>query len=98
MTTDDATAVRLARHIQLVLDNDEGIYRYRVMLTRDATRGKYPRADLADALKDYVEELCELESDDALPMMARELLTTALGSVDWHAMATEYLEELSDHA
>lgn len=96
MTT-DATAERLKRHVQLVLDNDEGMYRYRVMLTRDAARGKYPRADLADALKDYAEELCDLDND-AVPMMARELLTTALDSIDWHAMATEYLEELTDHA
>lgn len=61
-------------------------------LVVSALEDEFPRAVLRDSLREFVEELCGLD-DDALPLMARELLGTALCSVDWYAMAVDYIAE-----
>lgn len=48
---------------------------------------------LADALKDYVEELCGLEND-SLPIMARQVIGAGLCDVDWDEIANHYLSEI----
>jgi hypothetical protein len=55
------------------------------------TKEQAARFVLADWLKDYVEELCGLESDE-LSMMARQMIGAALSDVDWDEIASHYLE------
>lgn len=85
--------------VALVLDNDEGTYSHVWdVLVRRATEaaaesdiGK-PAYYLADALKDYTEELCGLESDnDELSMMARQVIAAGLCEVDWDEIAANVL-------
>lgn len=88
----DATD-HFTRHWALALDNDEGFYDHRRALAQQvvASESDTPTVDLADALKDWSEELVYGEDYDSLPMLTRELLSGALGFVDWHELARRYL-------
>jgi hypothetical protein len=52
---------------------------------------RYPHM-LGDRLKDWAEELAQLEGDD-LSMMAREMLGLALGWTDWAGLADRYIAQ-----
>src|SRR4051812_41265493 len=79
--------------VKLVLDNDHDTY-LRVRAYVDAFKAEaaessqvkdgiwdedqYVRFTLADWVKDYTEELCDLESDDGPTMMARQVISAGL--------------------
>ena len=92
-TSTDKAAESLSYHFRLVIDNDSDSYQHRRAMVAEARESEYPRADLADALKDWAEYLAGLEADDTAGMLARELLTTAFDWIDWHGMAEDYLAE-----
>jgi hypothetical protein len=59
---------------------------------------RHPISDLMDSLKEWVEEMIypdpsQVEAGGDMPMMARELLGSAISFVDWHDLATGYIEE-----
>ncbi len=75
--------------VKLWMDNDEGLYLH----LRDMAQayGK-ATAGFADSLKDLVEESApELEAS-----MYSDLLTHAIGRVDWFEIAENLLSELDD--
>jgi hypothetical protein len=94
--------------VALVLDNDEGTYNYvreRIEAIREEaaessqvlagiwTAEQAARFNAADFLKDYVEELCHLESDDGPTLMARQVIQAGLAEVDWDEIADHVLAE-----
>lgn len=96
----------LSHHVRLVLDNEYDLYRRRREIVRVWAWGDAPVSAVADALKDWCEELTGLEHGDmghvfGPPVLAREVLSTALAWVDWMALARDYIaerEEEADHA
>ena len=91
----------------LVLDNDEGSYNYAREMAETFKReaGEHPNVEsglwtkdeaatftLEDWLKGYTETLCGLEGD-SLPMMARQLLSGAIDSVDFREIAESLLTD-----
>ena len=83
-------------HVVLVLDNDEGIYERRRRLVRIVRGHGGSVSAVADALKNFCEDLCGLAIDEPgykPPMLTRELLGVALANVDWMALAKTYVEE-----
>lgn len=87
-------------NVALWLDNDQGTYNYVRELATEARaesaehQDRYdtrtPEGLLADRLKDLVEEGSPL-ADDA--SMYSDLLGAAISEVDWHEIATHYVEE-----
>ena len=84
--------------VKLWMDNDEGSYHYWQDVTRQtwkdaeatqyADRSTIARMALADTLKN--------EHEEALPKLqgfASDLLTAALGDVDWYEIANSLLED-----
>ena len=93
---ENKAAESLAHHFCLVIDNDYDSYQERRRMVREAMESETPRADLADALKDWAERMLDLEDDGN--MLRTELLTTALEWIDWHSMAVDYLEEEAEQS
>ena len=91
----DATAASLAHHFRLVIDNTEGDYLFRCELVQAARDTEYPRANLAEALRRWAGEMLfgVDGEEDALNMMQREMLGAVESSIDWWAMADDYLGE-----
>lgn len=91
---------------KLILDDEEGTYnevRERVRHYREAaashpnvpsiwTEHEAATFTLEDWLKGYTETLCGLEGD-SLPMMARQLLSGAIDSVDFREIAESLLTD-----
>jgi hypothetical protein len=48
---------------------------------------------LADAIKEYVEELFDLDPLDSMPIFGRDLMNAALGSVNFHEIAQHYADD-----
>lgn len=90
-------------NVSLWLDNDEGTYNEVREIMRevkashedddDDIRTRGARGDLADRLKDYVNDLPEVSSVTETASMASDLLSAALSEVDWYEMAEHYLTE-----
>jgi hypothetical protein len=94
--------------VKLWLDNDQGTYEEVRGITRDITSDidengspsehwtteQAKRFVLADALKDYVEELNADALDGA--SMATDLLGAALASVNWQEIADNILSDWDD--
>ena len=61
---------------------------------RHGERQRYPH-QLGDRLKDFCEELAGLDinENDLLSNLAREVLSTALAWVDWTGLAETYIED-----
>lgn len=85
---------------RLWLDNDQGLYndvtgRAAELYNEAADDGTEPsQRDMADWLKSYVEDLIpELPTG-----LASDLLTHAVGEIDWWGMAGDYLEEAKNEA
>lgn len=78
------------RTVTLWLDNDEGLYHERRRIVAEAYETSQSRADVADALEEFVKGLIDF---DNLSGMASDLMQDALGSVDWFDMADDYIEE-----
>ena len=89
--------------VALWLDNDEGHYGYirdRAADVREEHEHDNPNVlsrdaagELADWLKDYVEELPEITAVTETASMASDLLSAALSEVDWHEIAEGILSE-----
>jgi hypothetical protein len=83
----------------LWLDNDEGTYSYWRAAAREAyrdaesgphlTRRQAARADLADRLRDEIEE-----SAPPLDGLSADLLHAALSEIDWYEIAESYLDDV----
>lgn len=81
----------------LWIDNEEGSYEYSRELARDAIEDapnldRTPDGLLALRLKDWIEE----QAPDLPPSMFSDILQHALGSVDWHEIAENYIEEVRE--
>ena len=96
MTT-DRPAVALARHFRFVIDNSGGDYLVRCELVEEARQSDTPRADLADKLERWARDMFfpwdETGEPSPLNLMQEEILGTVIASIDWHAMASDYLSE-----
>ena len=81
--------------VALWIDNDEGSYRWSRMLVAEAAAGAGEGGEtiaVADTLKDWQEaEMPELEAS-----VWSDLLSAALGEVDWYEIAENYLSEIED--
>jgi hypothetical protein len=83
-------------NVALWIDNEYGMYQQRQEMAQSA----YDDADgdmdeakskLADALKDWIEEMNPIASDNS-PFT--DLLGAALGEVDWYEIAENFLEDV----
>jgi hypothetical protein len=59
------------------------------------TEEQSTRFRMVDWLSDYVEDLCGIEGGN-LPLMARQMIGSALADVDWDEIANHYLSALED--
>jgi hypothetical protein len=78
----------------------EGIYRHALEVIEEAAQaGKVGRstaiADVADALRELVEESVSVAVDGLASGLAVDLLGSAVGSVDWRELAESRLESVS---
>ena len=75
--------------VALWVDNDEGLHNHRNWLVKVSRReGETRRVWLADALKEWVEEMMpELQG------LAGDLLTHAVERVDWMELAKAWVED-----
>jgi hypothetical protein len=78
--------------VKLWLDNDQGSQEMAFEMAREAQRSKYPRAMLADALKEIHEE----NAPEIGNNVYSDLLGSALGSVDWYEIAKAFLEDVAE--
>ncbi len=88
-------------NVALWIDNDQGSYSMRCEMAQDAwdnaeaeksfTRLERAQLNLADSLKEFVEEQNPLASDAS---MFSDLLGAALGEVDWYEIAGNFLEDV----
>lgn len=83
-------------NIALWIDNDQGLYSMRCEWAQEAFDDSDGDMDdakrkLADQLKDFVEEQNPLGSDAS---MFSDLLSAALGEVDWYEIAENFLEDV----
>jgi hypothetical protein len=88
-------------NVALWIDNDQGGYSQRQEMVQDAwdnaeadknfTREERATLSLADALKDWIEEMNPI-ADQA--SMFTDLLGNALGQVDWHEIAENFLTDV----
>lgn len=77
--------------VKLWMDNDEGEYNYWKEYAIDKGR-----ADLASVLKEYHEDQASEMFCLATGTLYHDLMTAALGSVNWYEIADTFLEELED--
>lgn len=76
--------------VNLWLTNDYGDYSYVNELAYEAHRHSTPTAYLADVLKElHTENMPELPNN-----IYSDLLTSALGSVDWYEIAENWLSDM----
>lgn len=85
--------------VALWIDNDEGTHERRHEMAREALDHAEPNALLPEmdtarygyeqALEDWVEEMCDAPENG----LAADLLTAALGRVDWREIAQNWIEE-----
>jgi hypothetical protein len=88
-------------NVALWIDNDQGSYSQRQEMAQDAwdnaeadknfTREERATLDLSDALKSWIEEMNPI-GDQA--SMFTDLLNAALGEVDWHEIAENFLTDV----
>jgi hypothetical protein len=90
-------------NVALWIDNDWGMYTHRQEMAQDAwdaaetspngiqLRLDTAQARLAVALKDWVEEMNPIASENSL---FTDLLNAALGEVDWHEIAENFLTDV----
>lgn len=87
------TAERNAHLIQLWLDNEEPSYLY----VRELAQNADSQYELGESLRQFVEAVCAAncghdDSEYWPEGIAGDLLSAAIGSVDWYEMAGRYLE------
>lgn len=83
-------------NVALWIDNDQGSYSQRCEMAQDAWDNADGDEDeakrkLADALKDWIEEMNPLASEAS---MFSDLMNAALGEVDWYEIAENFLEDV----
>jgi hypothetical protein len=87
--------------VNLWLTNDQDTDRQLQQLMEEAVdeykhnlnRGRSREGIFADMLKDWVEEMNPLSGDAS---MWSDLITAALGEVDWYEIAENHLEDYTD--
>lgn len=85
--------------VNLWIDGNEYINEMAQESYNDAVSSQYftkeeqARLDLADRLKDYVEELQEMEVSQPSGLFA-DLLNSAMREIDWYDLAESYLSEV----
>lgn len=88
-------------NVNLWLESDEGTYEYTRELTRDVLAEHEDDEDyvtvgaLAERLREYVDELPEVESVTGQATLASDLLQAALSEVDWYEIAEHYVQDES---
>jgi hypothetical protein len=90
-------------NVALWIDNEQGTHQMRQHWTEDTwnesvatntfTRLESATAKLADKIKIYVEENNPL---DGQASMYNDLLGAAISEVDWHEIASNWLEEIAE--
>jgi hypothetical protein len=82
--------------VALWIDNDEGLYRERLALVREettaASRG-HVRAAVGERLRTWVEEM----APDLGATLWSDLLTAAIGDVDWSELAGHWIDEQTEN-
>lgn len=92
MTTTSQQAT-LTHHVGVIFDNDRAIYdEVGCIIRNHAERGKNAR-ETGEALEEYVRRVTGVEALTGEPLTL-EVLSTAIGLVDWTLLAEERLEEL----
>jgi len=75
-------------NVSLWIDNEPSTYEE----ARDMARQARSEGDLARALKDWVQDM----APDLGASMFSDLLSAALGEVDWYEIASHYYEEMHE--
>jgi hypothetical protein len=83
--------------VNLWLSNDEGLYNDVREMARQAVADDEPMHVLADQLKSFVDDLAEMTCPGSREgaSFVTDLLGSALGSVDWHEIATNWTDDLA---
>ncbi len=83
--------------VNLHLDNDEGtrqeLTAAAIMLIKDEV--EYPVADLADMIKNFVEDLHDPDFPN-LPPLYQDLLGAAISDVDFRTIAKHYIQSANE--
>jgi len=75
--------------VNLWYNNDEGLQDMCLEIARNGNRTDHARSHTADALKEYAETMNPLEGETS---MFSDLMTSALGTVDWFEIADGFLK------
>ena len=75
------------------IGNDAGAYDEVHDMADELAGGETPVADLADWLAEYVNEGITDELADELGTLYLDLLNSAVGLVNWHELAQEYIND-----
>ena len=87
--TNDAT-----HYVDLWMSNDRGLYEQAMELAAAASHEEYPRAALADALREMIETTAERDFPTLFDHgnFVGDIVTNALAGVDWNYLAHSFLE------
>lgn len=96
-------------NMALWIDNDEGSSEWAREIARDADPVIYPTwadtpelarshyvGQIADALKDWQEEAMDDYDEGHDACVFTDLLRAAFSEIDWHEIATHYMDEMSE--
>ena len=80
-------------NVKLWLDNEEGTQELQNAWAHDVQNNHRPISDLADIIKDFIEENNPLLGEASL---YSDILSAALGDVDWYEIAEHILNDYED--
>jgi len=83
--------------VALWIDNDQGLYNESRDRARDLTRDHYDDISRAEiSLADWLKELITEGEPDLGASLYSDLLTAAIGEVNWDEIAENYIEEVKE--